>query len=169
MLFALIFLLLFILLSLSGPLEILFSDTLIDKFSKFSFFFCSSIKEPDQYDYYADEKPVLYKGIADLYTVSKVKQFRRENSNSLTFFKPTERCVIFVILANFVVNNWSSIKTPERNRSRSRNLYNDFANWFVICRNCRTKPSLWTLSLLLWSLWPFWCRVSSNVTHSVRV
>lgn len=29
--------------------------------------FCSSIKEPDQYDYYSDEKPVLYKGIADLY------------------------------------------------------------------------------------------------------
>ena len=107
-------------------MEILFWDTLIEKFSKFSFFFCSSIKEPDQYDYYADEKPVLYKGIADLYTVSKVKQFRRENSNSLTFFKPTERCVIFVILANFVVNNWSSIKNPERNRSRSRNLYNDF-------------------------------------------
>ena len=38
---------------------------------KFSFAsLCSSIKEPDQYDYYADEKPVLYKGIADLYTVS---------------------------------------------------------------------------------------------------
>lgn len=28
----------------------------------------SSIKEPDQYDYYADDKPTLYKGIADLYT-----------------------------------------------------------------------------------------------------
>jgi len=27
-----------------------------------------SIKEPDQYDYYADTKPVLYNGIGDLYT-----------------------------------------------------------------------------------------------------
>ena len=40
-------------------------------YQKFSFFFCSSIKEPDQYDYYADTKPVLYNGIGDLYTVSK--------------------------------------------------------------------------------------------------
>ena len=29
--------------------------------------FFSSIQEPDQYDYYADEKPTLYKGIGDLY------------------------------------------------------------------------------------------------------
>merc|ERR1712156_699206 len=32
-----------------------------------AFFSLSSIQEPDQYDYYADEKPTLYKGIGDLY------------------------------------------------------------------------------------------------------
>ena len=92
-------------------------------YQKFSFFFCSSIKEPDQYDYYADTKPVLYNGIGDLYTVSKNNLGAK--IQTLYFLS---RPNYFVIFANFVKEMVKkSVKSPERNCPRSRNLYIYFA------------------------------------------
>ena len=78
-------------------------------YQKFSFFFCSSIKEPDQYDYYADTKPVLYNGIGDLYTVSKNNLGAKIQIPN--FLKQTEIILLFLPI---LLKKWSSQEKKAR-------------------------------------------------------